>query len=145
VSPTEAGLRRALLALAAATVLGILVELALMGHTGEPVQLLPFAIGGLGLGALAFFAVQPHPVTGRLLRFAAGLLVLGGAYGTFEHVEHAYAFEAEIQPNADAATHLWAALTGSTPVLAPGAISLAGLLCLTALWQHPALRRSAPR
>jgi hypothetical protein len=141
VSPTEAGLRRFLLGAAAASSVAIPVELLLQGHTESPVQALPFVACAVGLLGAATFARRPGRRSARLLRLAAGLGALLGAFGTFEHLEHNYAFEAEIRPSAPAADLVLAALTGASPPLAPGALVLVAALLFAATWRHPALAR----
>ena len=138
MSPVEAGLRRFLLLSAAASCVGIPLELLLAEHTESPIQLVPLGATGLGLVALLAAAVAPRRETLLALRVVGGLLAVVGVLGCWEHLEHNWGFAAEIQPTAGSAALLVAALTGANPLLAPGAVSLAGLLAVAATWRHPA-------
>jgi hypothetical protein len=116
---------------------GLTTELALTEHWGGAVQLVPFVLGGLG--GLAAVAALIAPSRRVVLAVRAVMLasVLGGAFGVWEHLEHNYAFEAEIRPNAGAAERLGEALFGASPLLAPGALAWIAILGLGATWRHP--------
>jgi hypothetical protein len=111
--------RRLLTWLGIGTALGACAELAMLRHWQGPGQLVPWAV----------------------------LAVLGGAFGVYEHVganlaagplSGRYAADWESMP---AVSQLWAAATGAvgtSPVLAPGMVGLAGaLLWLGALRWRP--------
>jgi hypothetical protein len=96
----------------------------------------------------AFGLAYVRPTRGVLLVLRVGMVILmaAGGYGLYEHFEHNLEFELEIQPNATF-TDVWLeALRGASPALAPGALSLAGLLGLAATYRHPVLetRTTAP-
>jgi len=136
---TETGLRRALLAGCALALIGTVAELAIARHTGSLVQWLPFLLTGAMLPALIAFARWRGGWTRRLLRTAAVVLLLGGAFGVFEHLEHNAAFEAEIRPEAPSHEVWWEAVFGASPLLAPGIFGVAGLLAAAATWRHRGL------
>jgi hypothetical protein len=122
----EDRLRASMLSVAAPMAVGTLGELVLTEHTGDPIQWVPFVLLGAELGAIALFLVAPRAVAA--LRATSVLLVLGSAFGIWEHLEHNYAFEAEIRPGAPTSVLAWEALYGASPLLAPGAIGAIGLL-----------------
>lgn len=140
-APVEARLRRYLLAAAAAVFGATLVELALVAHTGDAVQLVPFVLCGLGLGLVVVAWVVPGPKVVRGLRAVMVVVALGGLYGVYEHAAHNLAFELEIRPTAAPADVWWDAVTGASPLLAPGTLALGALLALAATYRHPALAR----
>lgn len=132
-------LRRFLLLLAGFLCLGTIMELALIGHTGGPIQLLPFLLCALGILAVAGALVRPQRFILQTLRVVMGALIAGSLFGIYEHVEHNLAFALEIQPSAAAGTLIVKALGGANPLLAPGMLALAGILALAAVDHHPAL------
>lgn len=123
---TEQRLRRALRLAATAVFSASPVELFLTEHTQSPIQLFPFVASVLGLVAV-------WGLVGQGLRARAGsvvlvLVALVGVLGVWEHVEHNFAFEREIQPSLTASAAAWKALFGASPALAPGILVLgAGL------------------
>lgn len=133
------GLRQGLLGLAALTAVGTGLELVLLEHAGSPPQVVPFVAMGLGLVAVAAGGLAPSRRTVWSLRGAAVMLVLAGALGVFEHLEHNYAFEAEIRPTEEPAALMVHAIQGASPALAPGAVALMGLIAGLATYRHPAL------
>jgi len=137
----EQRLRFFLLAIAACICAGTMVELLLAEHTETAVQLVPFALCGLGLLAVAAALVHPRRGTLIALRLVMALLLLGGFFGVYEHIEHNLAFELEIRPSATASDVWLDALKGASPLLAPGVLGLAASLALAATYEHPALAR----
>lgn len=133
----QRGLRQGLLALMAMTGIGTSLELLLTNHMESPPQLVPFVVMGIGLAVAVAVAVAPSKRTIGVMRVVAVLLVLAGAFGVFEHLEHNYAFEAEIRPTEGAADLIVHAIFGANPALAPGAVALMGLLGALATWRHP--------
>ncbi len=60
-----ARLRRFLLLLAGGLCVGTVVELLLVNHTEDLIQLLPFALCGIGLVAVLMVLLQPRRITVR--------------------------------------------------------------------------------
>ncbi len=140
----ETYLRRFQLALAAAVCVGVIAELGLIGHTEGFVQWIPILFSSLALPA--FGLAYARPTRGVLMALRVGMVILmaAGGYGLYEHFEHNLEFELEIQPNATFADVWLEALRGASPALAPGALTLAGLLGLTATYRHPVLKPAEP-
>lgn len=134
-------LRRFLLLACALLLAGAVAELLLVGHAGSVVQLIPFALCGVGL--VMVLAASLRPRRGMLvgLRACMVLVTAGSLYGVYEHVEHNVAFQREIQPGATAGELLKAAVGGANPLLAPGIMAFAAALALAATYQHPGLRK----
>jgi hypothetical protein len=134
-SPVEAGLRRALGLAHAATAAGLVAELLLTGHTESAVQWVPIGLGVLNLGGAAAFSLRPTAAVGRGLAGLGLLSAAGGLFGVWEHAEHNYAFAAEIDASATAGALLVEAATGASPLLAPGALLVLGLLGAARGWR----------
>ena len=135
MTPTEASLRRAVLLVGALAGLGTVLELGLLEHVEGGPQLLPFAVIGLGLATIGAALAAPRRSVFLGVRGVAALLVLAGAFGVFEHLEHNYAFAAEIRPTAEWSELVVPAILGGNPALAPGAVALMGVLMFLATWR----------
>lgn len=132
-------LRRFLLSVSALLFGGTLVELWLTSHTETVVQLIPFALCGLGLIAVLVVLLRPQRAAILSLRACTVLVTLGSLFGIYEHVVNNIAFQREIYPNAPTGDFLMGAIGGANPLLAPGILGLAGVLAMSATYYHPAL------
>lgn len=115
------------------------VELWLTEHVESAVQIVPFALCGLGICAVIAVFTAPRRRTLFALRAVMGMVALGSLFGIYEHVEHNVAFELEIRPNATVGEVFGEALRGGSPMLAPGILALAAVLATAATYYHPAL------
>lgn len=134
-------LRRFLLVVSALLFVGTLSELWLIEHTEDTVQLLPFALCGLGLLAAVVVLLRPRRSTLLALRACMSLAVLGSLVGVYLHVESNFALQREIDPNAPTGQAVMAALGGANPLLAPAVLALAAVLATAATYYHPALQK----
>jgi hypothetical protein len=132
-------LRRFLLAVSTLLFIGTVFELWLVEHTETVVQLIPFALCGLGLIVVIVVLLHPRRATMLALRACMGLVLLGSLFGIYEHVVGNMAFQSEINPNAKTREVLMGAIGGANPLLAPGILALAAVLAITATYHHPAL------
>jgi hypothetical protein len=120
--------------------LGTIAELLSVKHYGDPVQLIPFALTGIGLIALALVWVHPSQL---VMRTCAGLMAViasGSLLGVFEHVEGNLSVLAETHRNPTIRQQLGAVLTGDAPLLAPGTLAIAAAIGLAALYARRSLR-----
>ena len=141
-TPTvEQRLRSFLLGLAGWICLGTIVELYLTKHTGDPVQLIPFVLCGLGAVAVAAALLRPRRSTLIALRAVMGLAIAGSGLGIYEHLASNFAFELEMRPSAVWSSVWFEALRGAAPLLAPAILALAAVIAIAATYQHPALAR----
>jgi hypothetical protein len=136
---------------AALSVVGTGVELAMLRHWGTPLQVVPwFALAALagGLGLMA----RPTPRSVRLARAIAVAVAATGAFGVVEHVVANYdaaPLDYRYGPRwaaMSAAGRWWAAATkavGPAPPLAPAVLAWAALCLWFATHHHP-VRRRAP-
>jgi hypothetical protein len=144
MSPADilARLRRFLLALSIMLFCGTVVELLLVNHKEDFVQLIPFVLCGLGVITALAVLLRPQRMTVLVLRTCMILVVCGSVFGIYEHLSNNISFQREIKPNAPMADVLMSAIAGGNPLLAPGTLAIAAVLALAATYYHPAL--SAP-
>ncbi len=138
MSPVDvlAKLRRFLLVLSVLLFGGALIELWLVGHTEDTIQLLAFLLAVAG--ALAAFTrlFVSGRVMVRILGVLMVLVILGSLFGVVMHMIGNVEFEQEINANAPTSTLLWKALQGGNPLLAPGILAVAAILSLAATYRH---------
>lgn len=132
-------LRRFLLGVAALIFAATVVELWLTGHFEGVIQMIPFALCGLGFVVVLAAVFSPRRAAIRILRFSMGFLAAGSLFGIYQHVSNNIAFQREIYPNTPAGELLWAAVAGANPLLAPGILALAAMLALAATYHHPSM------
>jgi hypothetical protein len=142
---TLSRLRRFLLALSVVLLAGAVAELWLVEHTQDPVQLLPFALCGLGAAAAAVALLRPNRAVLWALRVVMLLVAAGSLLGVYLHVESNFGLERELNPGMATGRVLLGALGGANPLLAPGVLAVAAVLALAATYQHPALAGGAAK
>ena len=138
---TLATLRRGLLAILIAGVIGMGAELLLIGHVEGVLQLMPVTLLGVGAITLGWVAGAPSRASARTAQIVMALFVVSGAAGVVLHYRGNAAFELEMYPKMSGVELVRETLTGATPVLAPGSMTLLGLVGLAVTFRHPALRR----
>ncbi|MDZ7771185.1 MAG: hypothetical protein U5K31_00315 [Balneolaceae bacterium] len=131
--------RRFLLGLSALVFAGTIPELIFSEHTGSLMQWLPFVLCGAGLASVAAVWFRATPSLLKSHRLLMVLITAGGAFGVYEHLYHNYLFEVEIRPSAGFWEAMGHALFGSSPLLAPGILTLGAVLALAFTWRHPLL------
>jgi hypothetical protein len=135
----EERLRLFLLGLSAVLCLGAIVELWLAEHTQQPIQLLPFALCGLGLAAVIAVLLRPARSTIWALRFVMGIAAVGSLIGAYAHIASNLEVVREVNPDLALVDGLWQAARGAAPLLAPGVLAIAALVAMAATYYHPAL------
>lgn len=143
--PTDAitRIRAFLLATLAVGVIGMGAELLLIGHAESAQQLIPLVLLGLAAVTVGAHAVAPGPVTVRALQAVMTLFVVSGAVGVWLHYRGNVEFELEMYPSMQGIELVQKTLTGATPVLAPGSMTLLGLIGLTHSYRHPCIHGGA--
>lgn len=129
-------LRRFLLSLSLLIFAGTMVELWLVSHYQDVIQILAFVFGGLGCLTVLIAILRLQRATLWLLRISQIVIALGSLYGIYEHVAGNIAFAREIHPNAPFAEVFAKGFTGANPLLAPGAFTVAALLALAATYRY---------
>ena len=132
-----ARIRKFLLVTLAAGLAGTLSELLLLGHFESVLQWIPLALLGFGLAIAAWHAARPRALTVRTLQLAMALFVATGVLGVGLHYDGNLEFELEITPTMNGFELVRNALTGATPVMAPGSMALLGLVGLAHAYRHP--------
>lgn len=138
-----ARLRRFLLAMASLLLLGTLVELLLIKHWDEPLQLVPFILSAVGLAGVVWAWVKSERGPLLALRGLMIPLALGSLVGVFVHVSSNIEIYTETHANAGTLAVIAAGLGGHNPLVAPGMLALAGILAAAATYGHPALAQSS--
>lgn len=133
-------IRRILLWALVAGSSGTLLELLLIGHDEMATQLAPLVLLGLGILIAAWSLLAPRPASIRALQLLMVIFVASGIIGIALHYQGNQAFELEMSPSRDGMSLISKTLTGATPVLAPGSMSLLGVVGLAFTYRHPALR-----
>jgi len=119
-------------------VIGMTVELLLLGHVDSTWQWIPVVLLGASVLLLAWHAATPSRVTVRALQATMVLLIITGGIGVGLHYDGNVEFELEMYPDARGLELVTKTLTGATPVLAPGTMALLGLVGLAVVYRHPA-------
>ena len=134
-------LRRFLLILFVAGVVGTGLELVLLGHTEDVWQLSPLVLMALSLVVLGWRLRDRRAVCLQWFRGTMGMFVLSGLVGLWLHYEGNMEFEREMYPSLTGVELFLESLTGATPTLAPGAMLELGLLGFVYTYRHPDLAR----
>jgi hypothetical protein len=121
-------LRRALLAVLLFGTAGMLAELLLLGHIDGAWQWIPVALLGCGCLAMTWQLVRPSAASLQLLRVLMLLFLVSGIVGLGLHFKGNVEFEREMYPALAGWQLFKQAITGATPALAPGTMSVFGLL-----------------
>jgi hypothetical protein len=142
-SPTAtlSTLRRFLLALFLAGILGTGTELLLLGHTEDTWQLVPLGLMAASLVVLAWHGLARRRLSLRIFQTLMLFFVLSGFAGLLLHYQANVEFELEMYPSRKGLELFWEAITGAMPALAPGTMTGLGLLGLAFTYRHPALSK----
>jgi hypothetical protein len=132
-------LRRGILLLLVAALVGTGAELLLMGHTEGLDQLIPLLLIGLGLVTLAWVGLAGSQASLRVFQGIMVLAIVSGAVGTLLHYRGNVEFEIESMPGLKGFDLFKEAMHGATPALAPGTMVLIGALGLLYTLGHPRL------
>jgi hypothetical protein len=135
--------RRALLWLLVGSLLGVGVELVLLGHYEDVWQWAPIALIVLAAGILVWHLVSRRGAGLRPLRWLMWVFIVSGVVGTWLHYRGNVEFELEMYPSMAGLELFREAMTGATPSLAPGTMILLGAIGLLYSFRHPALSRAA--
>jgi hypothetical protein len=137
-------LTRFLHLLAAGLFVGTIAELIAAKHYDSTMQLVPFALCGLGLMAVATLTMRPtRPVV--LATRALMLVTAGGSLlGVYEHVTGNLEFVHEVRRHADTMTVVKQTLQGADPILAPGVLAIAAAITLAATYATSVMRTAEP-
>jgi hypothetical protein len=136
LSAPQFSLRQILLALVFIGIVGLIIELLLLGHTESLSQWIPLAVLAAGLISTVLMAFRPADDTVRIFQVIMTVFVLTGVLGLYLHYRGNVEFALERDPSATGLRLVWKALTGATPTLAPGALAQLGLLGLACTYSR---------
>jgi hypothetical protein len=134
-------IRRLLAGTLVVGLIGTGAELLLLGHYDGLAQYTPLVMIGIALIVVPWTLLLPSVTSLTAMRLVMVAFVVSGAVGVGLHLDGNEEFELEMAPNRQGLDLLWKSLTGATPVLAPGAMSLLGLIGLAQAYRHPAASR----
>ena len=134
-----ATLRRLVLIVLTIGIVGVGFELVLLDHTEDNWQWVPIVLLAAGLPVSIWLILSPGFAIIRAYQVLMGMFVLSGFVGQWLHYQGNVEFELEMYPSREGLELVWEALGGAYPSLAPGTMTLLGLLGLVACLRHPAL------
>jgi hypothetical protein len=134
---TLQSLRRFLLVILTIGMTGTVVELLLLKHDEDAIQLVPLVLLGAGLASLAWYAIRPGTASARVLRTVMVAFVAAGLAGVYFHYRANIEFQLETDPSLAGAALLWRVLAAKAPpALAPAVMMQLGLLGLAYTYRH---------
>jgi hypothetical protein len=117
------------------------VELWLLDHNEEALQLIPYFLCGIGILVAVIALLRPTRASLIALRGVMLLIAAGGLLGMVLHLQGNFGFEQEIRPAASLSDLILPTLKGAAPLVAPGVMVFAALLAWAATYAHPLLSR----
>jgi len=133
-------LRRAVLAVLLFGSIGTLSELLLIGHYDDVWQYAPLILLAGVIVVTAMYLWRPTDPLRRAVAAVMWLCIAAGLAGNWLHYRGNAEFELEMVPDRAGFELVRESLTGATPVLAPGTMTVIGLFGLIAAWR-PQRRR----
>ena len=131
------GLRRWLGAILLIGMSGTLVELLLLRHVEDPVQLIPIALLGCGLFAVLWHGRARSAGSATAVRLLMVLFVASGFAGVYYHFDANVEFQKETDPSLAGRALVWKALEATVPpALAPGVMLQLGLVGMAYTYRH---------
>ncbi len=132
-------LRSLVLAILMLGIVGAGAELILLKHTEDVWQWVPLVLFAMALPGAGWLLVAPSVVSIRIFQGLMVLFFASGFLGQWLHFKGNVEFELEMYPSLGGFELVWEALGGATPSLAPGTMTILGLLGLAACLRHPGL------
>jgi hypothetical protein len=134
-NPSNAGLKRVLLAAYVFGVGGTGTELLLMEHTEGIWQQIPVILIGLSIPLFVWQWLSQKRVASIFFQIMMAAFALSGMLGTWLHFSGKAEFKLEIEPELSGWALFWECMYGHSmpPVLAPGSmilLALVGLACV---------------
>ena len=108
--------------------LGTGLELYLLGHYEDAMQLIPLVSILLVLLTFTILLFRRSKVLMFVYQLLLVVSALSGLVGTFLHLKANVEFESEMKPTADSWTIFVESLSGALPALAPGSMLLFALI-----------------
>jgi len=115
--------------------LGTLAELYLIGHYEDRSQIAPLVLLVAVVLGVAAFMLRPGEALRRAMIVIMIVSAISGVVGHWLHFDGNAEFEREMYPDRAGMELFRESMSGATPVLAPGTMTVIGLLGLVALWR----------
>jgi len=131
-------LRQFLLGVVAFIFIGSVFELILLEHYEETLQWVPFITSSIGFLSVVTVWSYPGNTSIKSLRLIMIGISVVSLWGMYLHFIGNLEFTREINPSFTLRESIWPAMKGSSPLLAPGILFLAGILGIAATYKHPA-------
>ena len=116
-------------------------ELLLLEHTEDIWQYAPLVLLALSVVVLIWSAIGNSRRVMQVFQAVTVFFVIAGVVGVFLHYKGNVEFELEMYPNLAGFDLFWKAMTGATPALAPGTMTLLGLIGWIYTFRHPTLEQ----
>jgi hypothetical protein len=133
---TLAKIRIILLGLVALGLAGTAAELALMAHTEDTLQLVPFAVMAPAFAAIVWRLIAPRPGAVFAVRASMGAMIIAGVIGVVLHFQSNMEFQLELDKSLSGMTLIMKVLEAKAPpALAPGNMALLGCIGLAGVYR----------
>lgn len=134
---TLAGLRRLLGWVLLLGMSGTLLDLLLLQHYEDTIQLVPLGLLGAGIIAVAWHSWARTAASGTAVRLLMVLFIAAGGAGVYYHFAANVEFQRETDPALRGSALVWKALEAKVPpALAPGVMLQLGLVGLAYTYGH---------
>jgi hypothetical protein len=134
---TIGGLRRLLGGILLLGMSGTFVELLLLKHDEDRIQLVPLVLLGSGVAAVTWHWWRRSGASAAIVRVLMVLFMAAGAAGVYYHFAANVEFQREIDPALRGRALVWQALQAKAPpALAPGVMLQLGLIGLAYTYGH---------
>jgi hypothetical protein len=133
-------LRRGVLAVLLFGSLGTLAELFLIGHYEDTWQFAPLGLLVVVILVIGAYLRRPGELQRRAVAGVMWACIVCGLVGIWIHYDGNSEFEREMYPDRSGFELVRESLSGATPVLAAGTMTVIGLFGLVAAWR-PATKR----
>ena len=128
---TLQSLRRFLLVILTIGMAGTVVELLLLQHDEDAIQLVPLVLLGAALASVVWHSARPGTASARTVRAVMLAFVAAGLAGIYFHYRANVEFQLETDPSLAGSALLWRVLAAKAPpALAPAIMIQFGLLGL---------------
>ena len=108
--------------------IGTAMELYLLEHYEDVLQLIPLICIGASLLAIIVLSIRKTRIIMLVFKLILGLTALSGFYGIFLHLRANYEFELEMKPTSKGWDLFLESLSGALPTLAPGSMIVLALI-----------------
>jgi uncharacterized membrane protein len=110
---------------------GTFIELLLLGHDEDRIQLIPLAALSAGVIVVCWHAATASRLSARVLRGVMLVFLVAGVAGLYYHYRANVEFQRESDPSLAGRELLWSVLRAKVPpALAPGVMVQLGLIGL---------------